>query len=902
MPILTLYFQLHQPFRLHPHRDEFLWEEINREVFVKVASKCYLPAISMFRELISVHKNFKITLSMSGTFLEQAELYQPDVITELQRLLDAGQKRKRKQVEYLDETYYHSLASLFEDPKKQEFRDQVSLHRDKMRLLFGVQATSFRNTELMYNNEIADTVSDMGYRSILCEKRDDMFMGNSHLVSPNAIFRSKRSNLIVIPRNRELSDDIAFRFPHQPVSPEEYASNIAKIDGEAVMLGYDFEHIGEHIWEDKGIFEFWRGLPDALAVHPGIVLANPSEIAEKFSEAECPIIDISELSTSSWADASRDTFGWLGTFTQYELFRDIEGLETNAKKAGGTLLTQWRHLTTSDQVYFLHERIGEDHAVHSYFNPYGGSITQAAHVLTRKIDFFEATLRYFQILKKSERPVVLLITPETGRLPDDMGALARYISGKSGGLGEVVSALCEGLVERNIDVHLATFNLKSRFQRESHVSEAEWRELRYKAETDKIHLVSSAVFADLTSAYAGDPRLNAAEFQKEMVNNIIKAVRGRSGNRLIIHSHDWMAGGVITAYGKSRNIPVLHTVHNSFTGHVPLNMFFGVDLVHLSDLLYYSEDRGKHCIDCQATAIKNATLINFVGQRFLEEVVNGYFSDRRLVSPSVQQEVREKYYFGSALAVINAPSRTMYPENCHYLVKRYGPEDDVIAAKRENLLEFQKRTGLIVNPEAILFYWPSRLDSLQKGVTLLEDIVLKFVIEHGDVQFAVVSDGVGGDKSHEETLGRIAWASGGKIAYHHYDEELSMLGFASANDVFGASLYEPCGQIDQVGNLFGATATNRDTGGYHDKIRELLLKIEGAPQDVGNGFLFRDYDSIGLWYGLEKSVHFHRYPIEIREPQIKRIMREVREKYDLNTMIAQYVRIYERLNDNKPLS
>ena len=128
-----------------------------------------------------------------------------------------------------------------------------------------------------------------------------------------------------------------------------------------------------------------------------------------------------------------------------------------------------------------------------------------------------------------------------------------------------------------------------------------------------------------------------------------------------------------------------------------------------------------------------------------------------------------------------------------------------------------------------------------------------------------------------------------------------MLGFAAANDVFGASLYEPCGQIDQVGNLFGATATNRDTGGYHDKIREIRLKVDGAPADDGNGFLFRDYDAGGLWHGLSRSTAFHRRPPSVREPQIRRIMRETRQKYDLETMIDRYMAVYERLNGGKPL-
>jgi glycogen synthase len=225
----------------------------------------------------------------------------------------------------------------------------------------------------------------------------------------------------------------------------------------------------------------------------------------------------------------------------------------------------------------------------------------------------------------------------------------------------------------------------------------------------------------------------------------------------------------------------------------------------------------------------------------------------------------------------------------------------VLEAKKANRVEFQKRTGLNVDPEAIVFYWPSRLDPSQKGVELLEDIALKFVIEHGDAQIAVIADGVGGDRTHEDIMGKIAIASGGKICRQPFSEELSMLGFAAASDVFGASLYEPCGQIDQVGNIFGATATNRDTGGYHDKIRELMLKANGAPQDVGNGFLFRDYDSGGLWYAMHNAVLFHRIPHDIREAQTKRIMRESRERYDLQTMIAQYISIYERLNGGKPL-
>jgi glycogen synthase len=178
----------------------------------------------------------------------------------------------------------------------------------------------------------------------------------------------------------------------------------------------------------------------------------------------------------------------------------------------------------------------------------------------------------------------------------------------------------------------------------------------------------------------------------------------------------------------------------------------------------------------------------------------------------------------------------------------------------------------------------------------------KFVNEHGDVQIAVVATESVVTDPTRRSWAESPGASAGKITYQRFDESLSLLGYAAASDVFGASLYEPCGQIDQIGNLYGATATNRDTGGYHDKIGELELKDDGFPCDEGNGFLFRDYDAGGLWYGLEKSVRFHRRPPEIRERQLIRIMKETRMKYDGQKMIDRYVGVYEKLNGGEPLA
>lgn len=504
-------------------------------------------------------------------------------------------------------------------------------------------------------------------------------------------------------------------------------------------------------------------------------------------------------------------------------------------------------------------------------------------------------------MKGRKKTAVLLIAPETGRLSVEMGPLARYISGKSGGLGEVITALCDGLAQRGIECHLATLNLKKRFQRENKLDDHAWEEIRHTIDPDRIHLIGSSIFSHLAHAYDGDPQQNAAEFQRQLVNAVIINLRAKYGGRLIIHSHDWMAGGVVTAYAKFRGCPVLHTIHNVHTGQLPLAMLQGVEIDRLRPYLYFTTENGQVGIDCQATAIKNAKLVSFVGRRFLRELVEDHFCDEPIFSPHVRQEIKEKYAHGDTMTVINAPSPVLYPERCIHLVKNFGPDDDIMAAKGVNRMEFQRRTGLVVNPEAILLYWPSRLDPVQKGIHLLEEIAHRFVIEHEDAQIAIVGNGVGHDRYHEEIMGRIAWSSGGKISYHRFDESLSMLGFAAASDVFGASLYEPCGQIDQIGNLFGATSTNRDTGGYHDKIQELTLALDGAPEDAGNGFLFRDYDPGGLWYGLHRSVEFHRRPEDIREKQLRRIMQDCRERHSIDRMVNGYLAAYERINDGMPL-
>jgi hypothetical protein len=313
-----------------------------------------------------------------------------------------------------------------------------------------------------------------------------------------------------------------------------------------------------------------------------------------------------------------------------------------------------------------------------------------------------------------------------------------------------------------------------------------------------------------------------------------------------------MAGGVITPYARLRGVPVLHTVHNTHTGHVPLDMFYGVNLRALWDMLYLS-DTGARALDCQATAIRNATKVSYVGGKFPKEIVGDYFLHEMVIPWSVRVETKARYYGHDALVIPNGISPDAFPENQRRIrrsISRDWPGGTIrprvpsrprrptsqVPEEDRPSRRSRKRSSLLA----------SRLDPSRRG-RFAEPIAQRFVDANPGVQIAVVGDPVGGDNYHADVMGRIACASGGRISYQRFSQDLSTLGYAAATDVFGASLYEPFGQIDVVGNIYGAMATNRDTGGYSDKIVSLNLRAWGAPIDQGNGVLFRDYNAGGLW-------------------------------------------------------
>lgn len=661
--IISFVIHFHHPCRLHPDRDKFFWTDKNREQFKKHSRQHYLPALNVLTRMVRANPAFRIAACFLGAFLQQAERFSPELGEAVRDLLESGGEGNR--VELLDTTFHNSLAGIFSDPKKTEFRDQVTLYQEKIKQLFGLRSRSFVNTCLAVDSEIAGIVQDMGYASLF----GDMPGESGPPPSGEMVFRDPENDMLLVFRSKEWTRALL-----QTASAEEFCRLLKGSGAIEIPIALSAELM---LLQEPGRLAFWEALPGALE-RAGVETLTPDGIRSRIALADCPR---AQLPASCLPEFIADEI-------QKDILHDIEEMEPEARRAGGELLSKWRVLTSADNLLYMEGR-REPESLYIFPNPYGASASAPVYILTRKLDDLEASMKRFEILKKSEKTAVLMISPETGKLPDEMGPLARYISGKSGGQGEVVSALCEGLTSRGIDVHLATLNLKKRFQRESRMDETQWREVRYKVYPDKIHLVSSAVFAENMNAYSGNPLATAAEFQREIVNNVIKNVRAMSRGKLIVHTHDWMAGGIISAYAKVTGLPQLHTVHNVFTGHVPLEFLFGVDLHNMSYDLYFSEEYGRRCIDCQATAVKDASLINFVGEKFLREVVEDYFWDRHIVPPSVRQEVKVKFYNNSALAILNAPSPSMYPENSPYLVKNFGPEDDILESKRANKLEFQ---------------------------------------------------------------------------------------------------------------------------------------------------------------------------------------------------------------------
>ena len=367
---ICLYFQVHQPTRLRLYRffdigkDSHYYDDFaNRTILRRVAQKCYLPMNKLMLELINQYKGkFKIAYSISGSALEQFQRFAPEVIDSFRALAATGK------VEFLAETYYHSLASLASDS---EFRHQVQKHAALIEELFGVKPVTFRNTELIYSNSIGEQVYEMGYKTMLTE-------GARHIMgwqSPNYVYTSEtQPKLKLLLRNYSLSDDIAFRFSNKgwnmwPLTAEKYVNWMKESakEGDIVNLFMDYETFGEHQSEESGIFDFMKALPGAVLEDGTFGFATPAEIVKKYK----PVSDIAVEDPISWADEERDVTAWLGNELQSEAYAKVYAMkEKLAIVNDEDLYSDWGHLQESDHFYYMCIKFFSDGEVHKYFNPY----------------------------------------------------------------------------------------------------------------------------------------------------------------------------------------------------------------------------------------------------------------------------------------------------------------------------------------------------------------------------------------------------------------------------------------------------------------------------------------------------------------------------------------------------
>lgn len=364
---------VHQPWRVrdysifdtannHNYFDSSQQSLSNKFIMQKVAEKSYRPMNALLEKLLNTHPDFRASLSITGTFIEQAEKWTPDVITSFQRLVATGR------VEIVAETYHHSLAFFY---SKNEFQRQVDIHKQKIKQLFGVVPKVFRNTELAYNDELAKWADNAGYKGILAEGWDPILGWRS----PNYMYQpSGTKNIRLLLKNYKLSDDLAFRFSNRawqqwPLTADTYNewTDQALQDGSIVNLFMDYETFGEHQWADTGIFNFFEEFVAKWLSRDNATFYTASEAIDIFE----PVDEVSMPHTITWADTERDLTAWLGNSMQHEAMRYLYEMEEAVIHSGNLqLISDWRKLQTSDHAYYMCTKWFTDGDVHAYFSPY----------------------------------------------------------------------------------------------------------------------------------------------------------------------------------------------------------------------------------------------------------------------------------------------------------------------------------------------------------------------------------------------------------------------------------------------------------------------------------------------------------------------------------------------------
>ncbi|PIF05839.1 MAG: alpha-amylase [Draconibacterium sp.] len=371
MKSVCLFFQVHQPFRYRKYRffdignDHYYYDDYtNESVLRNIALKSYLPTNQLLLKLADkLEGKFKVAFSITGTALEQFSLYMPEVIESFQKLAKTGC------VEFLSETYSHSLASLSD---AEMFKKQVNLHEESILGLFGQKPRVFRNTEMIYSDEIGEQVAKMGYKAILTEGAKQVLGWKS----PNFLYvNAINPRLKVLMRNFKLSDDISFRFSNQnwseyPLTADKFVKWMENTDKreEVINLFLSYESFGEWQPADSGIFDFLEALPTKIVESKKLQFATPTEVLEDLQ----PVSAVHVPHPISWADEERDLTAWLGNTMQKEAFGKLYNLQKRMKLVADTkMLKDWNYLQESDHFYFMSTKYSTGGATPKTDNPYG---------------------------------------------------------------------------------------------------------------------------------------------------------------------------------------------------------------------------------------------------------------------------------------------------------------------------------------------------------------------------------------------------------------------------------------------------------------------------------------------------------------------------------------------------
>ncbi len=438
MPDVVFVFEVHQPRRIRreiPYNvlldsirsrlsveslEKYIFNsELDRLVVERASKRCYIPAnniiLNAIEEFKRGSKRFKVSYSISGVFLEQCEKWAPEVIESFRALASTGM------VEFIEQTFYHSLASLLSEPG--EFIEQLKMHREIMKDILGVEPLVAENTEFIYNNRIAWILNNLGYKAVLTEGVERVLWWRS----PNYVYKAWGCELRVLMRNYRLSDDIGFRFSDRnwseyPLTAGKYAAWVSATPGDIIVIAMDYETFGEHHWPESGIHDFLYWLPRELLKWDNVETITPSEAVEKHEVKD--EIDVPEWGTISWAD-ERDLSAWLGNEMQQRCFKLYQELEAYVKALGDpTILRIWRLLGVSDHYYYMATKRGATEEVHSYFSPhkspilsyqiYLTSLTLLVAILSHKINDNRIKVakrlrvdlsRAFQFFEKPGKPV-----------------------------------------------------------------------------------------------------------------------------------------------------------------------------------------------------------------------------------------------------------------------------------------------------------------------------------------------------------------------------------------------------------------------------------------------------------------------------------------------------------------